>query len=453
MLPKDFENFDLRLKKLREESREDFERAEKIFEEHFKQTLESIFPRDVLGVKRYISGFFSVGYIDILHIWEKPQNEVLFQKAVSQSLHLLPLSDIKKQELQKNIISLDQKKSIQEQYIGKRDDIFRDPFFALVEDFSLDGNISQEEFIILEHHYSKEKDFLKAIDILPSHTKRLFQHHIEQLFSGGENEKQDAFRSEYHQELQLLEKRWYNIFPVIRFVSPWYYKSPGKLKSYEDPRRRLIRTFKMALLRLLRAKLGNIDAEIIIKRFEDGEGFDDYFLLLFQLLEVIDENPDGEEVYHILKLEEDTQKLVYTAEETKKKILEGEKLTANISKLIGETDAELEQWILGKILDDDTHFHGEEILFGHGDTEMAWVYAESQKKDEDDEDELEDIIDEGDTLRGNYERLKEYFTQVDEEKRKAFWEWNYDIIDTLNEKLMRIQSRIEKIGKLLGEEL
>jgi len=99
----------------------------------------------------------------------------------------------------------------------------------------------------------------------------------------------------------------------------------------------------MALLRLLRAKLGNIDAEIIIKRFEDGEGFDDYFLLLFQLLEVIDENPDGEEVYHILKLEEDTQKLVYTAEETKKKILEGEKLTANISKLIGETDAELEQ--------------------------------------------------------------------------------------------------------------
>jgi len=68
MLPKDFENFDLRLKKLREESREDFERAEKIFEEHFKQTLESIFPRDVLGVKRYISGFFSVGYIDILHI-------------------------------------------------------------------------------------------------------------------------------------------------------------------------------------------------------------------------------------------------------------------------------------------------------------------------------------------------------------------------------------------------
>jgi len=122
-------------------------------------------------------------------------------------LHLLPLSDIKKQELQKNIISLDQKKSIQEQYIGKRDDIFRDPFFALVEDFSLDGNISQEEFIILEHHYSKEKDFLKAIDILPSHTKRLFQHHIEQLFSGGENEKQDAFRSEYHQELQLLEKR------------------------------------------------------------------------------------------------------------------------------------------------------------------------------------------------------------------------------------------------------
>jgi hypothetical protein len=67
MLPKDFENFELRLKKLREESREDFERAEKLFNVEYKKTVESIFPRDILGVKRYISGFFSVAYIDTLH--------------------------------------------------------------------------------------------------------------------------------------------------------------------------------------------------------------------------------------------------------------------------------------------------------------------------------------------------------------------------------------------------
>jgi len=48
MLNKDFENFEMRIQKLREESLEDFEIAEKVFKENFEKGLMSILPRDVL---------------------------------------------------------------------------------------------------------------------------------------------------------------------------------------------------------------------------------------------------------------------------------------------------------------------------------------------------------------------------------------------------------------------
>jgi len=38
--------------------------------------------------------------------------------------------------------------------LQKATDISRDPFFALVEDFALDGNISPEEFSLLQQSYS-----------------------------------------------------------------------------------------------------------------------------------------------------------------------------------------------------------------------------------------------------------------------------------------------------------
>jgi hypothetical protein len=48
MPSKVFENFELKLVKLREESREDFDVAEKVFTQEYTQRLEEVFPRDVL---------------------------------------------------------------------------------------------------------------------------------------------------------------------------------------------------------------------------------------------------------------------------------------------------------------------------------------------------------------------------------------------------------------------
>ena len=118
-------------------------------------------------------------------------------------------------------------------------------------------------------------------------------------------------------------------------------------------------------------KLGNIDVENILERFESGDTFLDLFLLLFQLLEVIQENPQSSEVYHIATLEETAKSIVVEAEETRKKILKGEKITTTLSTLISDTDTKLEDGLLSEMLDDTTHFFGDEVHFQHGETDMA----------------------------------------------------------------------------------
>ena len=177
-------------------------------------------------------------------------------------------------------------------------------------------------------------------------------------------------------------------------------------------------------------------------------------MLLYKLLEVVNEDVEWDEIYSLLDMQEETEELVVTAEETKKKILEWEELTASISSLLWDTDGKREWEMFEKLLDDDTHFHGDEVQFAHGDTDMAWIYAESTSDDWDDEEEQEDdLIDVWDTLEWNYESLKMKFQDLDEKKRKAFWLWEYDLIDEYNEELMRIESRIIKLAKLLGEEV
>jgi hypothetical protein len=322
MFSKDFENFELRIKKLREESLEDFENAERVFEENYRERLEDIFPRDVLGVKKYIAGYFEIAYVDALESGKTIEKKAIFQRSVEKVIKSVPLSAERKRELTDNILKISSIPETLQSYFAAREDISRDPFFALVEDFSLDGDISREEFFILQQSYQKERDFIKALDSLPEQTREMFHEHIEKIFSHENSPKREAFESEYHQELKNLQKRGFNVQPVVVFVSRCYYKNPGKLKKYEHPKRRLRRTFKMALLKLLRAKLGNIDAEIFLKRFEEGEYFEDFFLLLYKLLEVVDENPKSEEIYSVLKLDEETQSVVYDAEKTKEKILE-----------------------------------------------------------------------------------------------------------------------------------
>lgn len=451
---KDFENFELRLKKLREESHEDFVAAEKIFSENYEHHLQEIFPRDVLGAKKKISGLFIISAVDAMHAWEFGDPHSVYERAISKVVDTLHLGIERKKILTKNILKKWELSESMRTYFKDTDDMGRDPFFALVEDFSIDGDISHEEFLILEQSYKSEKDFLRALESLPEETKNLFYAHIEMSLNQEYALKKSDFTSEYRHELEALQSRNIPIQSVITFVSRSYYKTPGKYKSFEHPKRRMRRTFKMALLKLLRAKLGNIDAKIILERFEAWENFDDYFFLLFELLEIIDENPDSEEIYSVLKLDDVIGDDVFTAEENKKKIIEWESVVMKIASLFSVWDAkneeqELEEWLLEKILDDDTDIVWEEIYFNR-EADDAWVYADGAESQIADHDEGEDERDyESMSPEVAYELLKKDFHDLEEEKRKAFLHGDYDDIDIHNEKLVRIQVRLEKLCSIL----
>jgi hypothetical protein len=105
-----------------------------------------------------------------------------------------------------------------------------------------------------------------------------------------------------------------------------------------------------------------------LEQFERGKNFQDFFLLLYKLFEILVEESEVHKVF----LQEEKKNLVRgvleTATERKKKILAGEQVTAKMSDLISQTDRELDSGVLSALLEDDTHFFGQEVHFAHSDT-------------------------------------------------------------------------------------
>lgn len=450
MLGKEFENYEIRLQRLKEESFESFEKAENIFKRDYEQTLSKIFPRDILWAKKSIGGFFISEYGEKLFHGQSVSSQAIFETSVEKVVGILPLSSLRKERLVQNIKNISSFSEAQEQYFSHQDTISGDPFFALIEDFSLDGEISREEYLLLEQSFSEKQNFLKALDILPERIQKLFLAHIQLSLDSNFSEKQKSFQSEYHQELSFLQKKGISIEPVMVFVSQNYYKTPGKYRKYEHPKRRLRRTFKLALLRLLRLKLWNIDAQNILEKFEQGEWFEDYFMIIFKLLEVLDENPDNKEIYQVLTQEQEIQDDILTAEETKQKILEWDFLITKIASLFASGDAKdeenkLDGEVLDRFLDQTTDVVGDEIYFNRDTRSMAWIFSSTQEdKQEDEEDDFRNMSPET-----AYEMLKKDFSELEQQKTAAFAAGNYDEIDSINKKLLIVQVRLEKLVKVL----
>lgn len=451
MFPKDLENYELRLKNFREESKDNYEIAEKYVEGKYKGILEEVFPRDVLGAKRMILWISILEYWEQLLQWSIGDIVEIFDAALKQSIQTLPLSEENKISLKKNISSYISFSQEREQILEKTSDISREPFFALVEDFALDGEISREEYMVLKNQYEKEWDFIKALETLPQNIRELFHAHISMSLEQNLGNKKELFQSEYHNELQALTKKWIDIDAVVFYVSRFYYKTPGRYRKYEHPKRRLRRTMKLALLKLLRMKLWNIEAEKILQRFEEGECFEDYFMILFRLLEVLDENPSKKEIHQVLENIDELDSQVHKAEETKNKILVGESLIMNIAWLLWLIDTKIHEKgidveLLEKVLDTSTDIVWDEIHFNReSDEEMAWIYAETSESLEED-DEYKELNYASPEV--SYEILSRKFHKTEEKKRRAFAEGRFDDIDLYNEELLVLETKLEKLLKI-----
>lgn len=452
MLQRDKENLEQRLQQLKEDAKEDFFEAQQVFLSEYEIMLENIFSSDSFGIKWLLTAYFELTYVDMksktddINIWD------IFQKSLTKSLVWLPLSSEKKQEFKKLILQLQSSQKPKTELYHSSEQLIHDPYFPIIEDMAIDGVLTREEFYALEFSYTRNGwDLKKTLNILTPQVRALIFSAIEHYESLNRNESEVMFRNEYAREIWSLEKSWIQTSQVIAFVARSYYKNPGRYKKYEHPKRRLKRTFKLSLLRLLRKKLGNIDAENILRRFEEGETFFDLFHIISEILEILPENPQSYEVYTASNALEEAEDILSEAESTQEKILKWQKLTTSVSKLIGETDAELDSEVLSRLLDASTDFVWEDIYF-RSNLEEAWVLAEGKKIQESDDDEEDDDYSKL-SPRWAYEAIKNDFLALEKEKTKAFLEGRYDDIDTYNEKLFVMQRKLEKLAIILWEEL
>lgn len=175
------------------------------------------------------------------------------------------------------------------------------------------------------------------------------------------------------------------------------------------------RTFKIALLRLLRLKYSEFDSENILKLFENCETFEDYFFLLSRFFDILAENPEAPEIYQSFDEEITLKSLVLTAEQTQEKILNGESIIARISKLFSKNESSQESALLAKTLDASTDLIGEELHFAHNENAGIFKQAEEKQRQEDEEENYENMSPET-----AYELLSYEFQKLQNEKQKCF---------------------------------
>lgn len=456
MLQKDKENLELKLQQLKEDAKEDFFEAQQIFLEEYEEMLEWIFSRENFWLKSRVTTYFEIMYVDRKRSWIPLDISTIFQKSLEKALSNLPLSSRKKQALQDLIIQLQISYKPQTELYHSSEQLHHDPYFPLIEDMAIDGNITHEEFLALEYAYSVSwGDIKKASEKLPARIWNIISQAIDAYKMLDPIECESHFREEYSAELWALEAKGVDSTSVVAFLSRSYFRNLGRYKKYEHPKRRLKRTFKLALLKLLRKKLGNIDAENILERFELWETFFELFNVIREILDILPENPQSHEIYTASNALEEAENILSEAEVTKEKILSWEKLTTSVSQLISQTESELDSDLLSKILEEGTDFVGTDIYFRP--EKHAWILNEWQKTQQWDEEDEEGEKKEEEysqlSPRWAFEAIKDDFSKLEREKTKAFLGGRYNDIDLYNERLFMMQRKLEKLAVILGEEL
>ena len=450
----DKENLEQRLQRLKEEAKEDFFEAQQIFVEEYENVLEEVFADTRPDLLSLLKVYFEIEYVDVRSKQDTLDHRDILKISLKNITKDIPISQEKKTWLLQALQTLLQYKKPKSEIYHHSEQIQHHPYFPIIEDMALDGDISREEFYALEYAFiASSWDIFMALEKLPSEFAKRLKTQIEKCTKIDTRQSEQDFRAEYHSEIQALHERWISTDQVLTFVARSYYKNPGRYKKYEHPKHRLKRTFKLALLRLLRKKLGMIDAENIMKRFEEGETFIDLFSIVYELLEILPENPQSYEVYHVSNAVEEAEDILSESQSIEDKILKWQKVTTEITKLIWDTESDMESEILEKVLNDSADLVWQEIYF-RSESEDAWVLSEWKKTQEsDDNDDEEDK--KYDTLspRGAFETIREDFLELEQEKTKAFLDGRYDDIDIYNERLLLMQKKLQKLALLLWEEL
>jgi len=446
------ENLEIKLAQTKKENAEKLDKIESEFKEKYSELFDIVLKNDNLWFKRYISVNFQ---LDKLDNPEKSDFEIL-KNSISKALEILPLNQEKKENLKDKLILLAKASSWQvemwtegfsslnmSEIFRKNNDLRKDKNYPILEDLKKYWVLDENDLIQINLKYKETHNFLDSIFVLSENKKEIVKHNYFELNNTKSQDRIESFENDFSSEIK--NSKLLQIYPkVLKFIWKNYFKLRLKNKV-ESKKDRLRRLYKIAFLKLYRLKYSWIDIDKLLKKIDSISDFDEFISLIIKYFEVLKQNPNLQKDFLVSEEVEDVENALSEAEDNKEKILFSEKNTIKVNEIFEEHDKKIGEENLEELLSDNVYLVWRNFI--KREEISSWILAESdniEEEDDDDEEENNKIAD----IDKYYEVLKAEYDDLEKKKQKLFLEGNYDLLDNLNEELLLILKKLEKLELL-----
>lgn len=430
------ENLELKLINTRLENAEKIDKIEAEYKEKYSDFFDNLLSIDNLWFKRFISVSFQ---LDKLNNPDK-KDENIFNEIINKSIKLLPLNNEDKKIFEWKILNLFWKNDKINDFLNKNNDLRKDYNYIILESLEKNWLINWEDILKISLKYKENNSFIDSLSVLDIDKKDLIKKNFYDLNDSKSSLRIEKFENDFSEDLDNSKQISY--FPKItKFVWKNYYRLrlKWKLESKKDALRRV---FKTTFLKLYRLKYSGLDINSIIKKIESLDDLDSMINLLLKFFEQLKDNPSLASDYTVLDDIDEVSELFTQAEENKEKVLFNEQKTIKASKILEAWDKKISLKNLDDILSDNLDLVWENFVVREL---SAWIKADWEDLDNNEEDEEETESD----LYEKFEELKEEFSELDKKKLSLFLTWDYDWLDLINEEILSLTIKLEKISALL----
>lgn len=449
MIKNILENLELKLSQTRLENSEKLDKYELEYKKEYSDFFDTIFQNDNLWFKRYISVNFQLKKLN--NPWKA--NKELLEKSINEALEILPITKEKKEILKTKLFFLEKDKQKIDKIFIKNSNLFYNKNFPILEWLEKAWFLTQDDILKVSLKFKETSNFLDSIYILDNNKFELIKSNYFDLNDTNSKDRIDNFENDFSSEIK--ESQNIRIYPkVIKLIWKNYFKLRLKNKV-ESKKERLRRTFKILFLKLYRLKYSWIDITSVLKKIDTLDDLDSFINLLIKFFEQLKQNPNLQKDYIVSDEIDEISEIWTQAEENKDKLLFWEEKTLEISKILEKNDKTIEESSLEEIMWEDVDLVWNKFIKRTtlDDNSLqqkiwinTWVLYDWNYQIEDEEEELEkEEID----LEEYYDELKKQFDELEQKKKNMFLVWNYDNIDIINEELLELLVKLEKIWTLL----
>jgi len=434
MQDKELENLELKIKASRIENREILDKIEAEYKKEYSVFLDNF---KNSKFKEMVWAYYSFYKLDIVNMNRNIDNKEIFDKAVKKATEHLILSKSSKEILTEKVSSLEKTKFNFNDIFIKQTNIKLDSNYPILESFLNSHIINNSDLLEISLSFKKTNSIKSSIYGLDKYKVET----LEKAFFLTNDTKKDNiknFETDFETEIKVMPV--FSSFPIVNFVWPTYNRFDF-LKLKESRIDIFKRALKIAILRLAKFRRLTIDIDKLIKEIDSNSNLENILSLLLELLDQIRENKNLDDDYIVFVNLEDAQKLLLESDKNANKILDLENNSIKVNELLENSEKSLEKQSLASILADDVDLIWNE--FKKRKTINAWILAW-------DIDILDDKADEEDVgLEDLLEKLEEEFKALELEKRNMFLKAEFENIDEINNKMLILMKKIEKIKALL----